>query len=85
MGWEGVLVSSDLARAFLRAAAFHRSEQAFDWMLEVAATASSGVAGEVIEILSIYRHNDELARRLRAAVEKRDDDLLRRFDSAWGA
>ena len=80
--WEGVLVSAELRRALLRAASLHRSAEAFDWLLGLAAEGSSRIAGEVVELLAIYRQNEQLAARLRAAVAPRQD-VMSRFTSLW--
>ena len=83
-GWDAVLVSAELKRAFLRAAAFHRSEAAFEWMLELAATASVPIAADVVELLAIYRHNEDLARSLSEVLEQRDDEgLMEAFEQHW--
>ena len=83
-GWDAVLASPELKRAFLRAAAFHRSEEAFEWMLDLAAGASPPIACDVVELLAIYRHNEDLAKRVASAVDQRDDDRLKEaFEQHW--
>jgi hypothetical protein len=82
--WDGVLVGDELRRALLRAAAAHRSEAAFDWLLAIVADARVPVALEVVEALAIYRHNAKLKQRLEAAVAERGEPTLRdRFAALW--
>jgi hypothetical protein len=82
--WNGVLVPETFRRALLRAAAAHRSEAAADWLLELVAEARIAVALDVLEALSLYRHNAKLAQRLEAAVVERGDrELLDRFAALW--
>lgn len=83
-GWEAVLVSTELKRAFLRAAAFHRSDEAFEWMLDLAASESLAIACDVVELLAIYRHNEDLAQRITEVFDQRSDDRLREaFEQHW--
>ncbi len=82
--WDGVLVGDEIRRALLRAAAAHRSEAAFDWLLAIVADARIPVALEVVEALAIYRHNAKLKQRLEAAVAERGESTLRdRFAALW--
>ena len=82
--WNGVLVGDELRRALLRAAAAHRSEAAFDWLLTLVAEARIPVALEIIEALAIYRHNAKLRQRLDAALAERGEPNLRdRFAALW--
>ncbi len=82
--WGGVLVGDELRRALLRAAAAHRSEGAFDWLLAIVGDARLAVALEVVEALAIYRHNAKLKARLEAALDERGDpELSKRFAASW--
>jgi hypothetical protein len=82
--WDGVLVSEELRRAVLRAAAAHRSEAAFDWLMTILAEARVAVAVEVVEALAIHRHNVKLKQRLQAALVGRGEPKLReRFEALW--
>ena len=74
--WDDVLVGDELRRVLLRAAAAHRSEAAFDWLLGLAADARAAVAADVIDALSPYKHNAKLMQRLTAAVTGRGDAAL---------
>ena len=82
--WSGVLLGDEFRRALLRAAAAHRSEAAFDWLLEIAADARPAAALEVVEALAVYRHNAKLKERLDATlVERGAAELLERFAALW--
>jgi hypothetical protein len=74
--WGGVLLGESLRRALLRAAAAHRSEAAFDWLLTIVGEARVPVVIEVLEALAIYRHNLKLKERLEAAVVERGEPQL---------
>ncbi len=82
--WLEPVVADELRFALIRAAAAHRSEAAFDWLLSIAADARPLVAGRVIEALEPYKNNGRLAARLRAVLAARGDaDLERDFDRRW--
>jgi len=74
--WDGVLVSAELRRALLRSAAAHRSEAAFDWLLEIVAEARVPLAVDVIEALAPYKHNAKLLGRLADVLAERGDAVL---------
>jgi hypothetical protein len=82
--WSGVLVGEEFRRALLRAAAAHRSEAAFDWLLTIAAESRVPVALYAVEALAPYNRNAKLAQRLEAALTERGErDLLDRFAALW--
>jgi HEAT repeat protein len=84
IAWDGVLLKPGFRRSLIRAAAIHRSDRAFDWLVSLVDEADRRLADDVIEILAVYKHNDKLAQRLSAAVEARGDDVLRsRFAELW--
>jgi hypothetical protein len=74
--WSGVLVGEEFRSALLRAAAAHRSEAAFEWLLEIVGEARAPVAMAVIEALSPYKHNARLMQRLTSALTERGDEAL---------
>ena len=75
--WGGVLVGEEFRRALLRAAAAHRSDAAFDWLLELVRDAREPIAVAVIEALAPYKHNSKLMQRLTSALAVRGDEALR--------
>lgn len=82
--WDDVLVPAEIRRVLVRAAALHRSNEAFDWLLDLAAARDAKIATEIVDVLSIYRHNDKLAARLRDIVDGRADDGPRSmFEKVW--
>ena len=83
--WAEPIVADELRFALIRAAAAHRSEAAFDWLLSIAADARAGVAARVIESLEPYKNNERLAERLRSVLAARGDaGLEREFAKRWG-
>jgi hypothetical protein len=74
--WGEVLVVEEFRRALLRAAAAHRSEAAFDWLLEIVVDARGPIAVAVIEAVAPYKHNAKLMQRLTSAVTERGDETL---------
>lgn len=82
--WDEVLPPPGLRRALVRAAAVHRSDAAFAWLLSLVAESNVGVGEEVLAALAAYKHNKTLAKRLRAVLVDRGDDALdRSFAEHW--
>ena len=59
--------------ALIRAAAVHRSEAAFDWLLEIIATGASRHAQAAADALAVYERNARLIERIQAAKARRSD------------
>ena len=79
-----MLVPAEFRRVLIRAAALHRSNEAFDWLLALVAEGDANIAAETVEILSIYRHNEKLGERLRQVLDKRvDQDAMTVFEKVW--
>ena len=74
--WGEVLVGEEFRHALLCAAAAHRSEAAFDWLLEIVVDARGPIAAAVIEALAPYKHNAKLMQRLESALTVRGDKAL---------
>ena len=74
--WNEPLLSNELRRSLLRAAAAHRSDAALDWLLALVAESRVPVARDVIEVLAFYKHQGKLAARLRSVVTARNDRAL---------
>jgi len=84
IAWLEPIVADDFRFALIRAAAAHRSEAAFDWLLSIAADARPLVAEWVIEALEPYKNNARLAERLRSVLATRGEASLQRdFDKRW--
>lgn len=69
--WDEVLVSNEMRAVLIRAAAVHRSEAAFDWLLTIIETGSRAQADVVVDALSVYQRNSKLHERVQAALAKR--------------
>lgn len=84
--WVEAVVADEYRSVLIRAAAAHRSEAAFDWLLAIAADARRAVAEEVIEALAHYKHNARLAEKLAALLKERGEASLEdAFKKLWGA
>jgi hypothetical protein len=82
--WNEPLVADELRLTLVQAAAAHRSEAAFDWLLSIAADARAIVAAHVIESLGPYKNNARLTERLRDVLAARGDpELLTAFERRW--
>lgn len=82
--WDDEMIMSDFRRALLRAAALHRSEAAFDWLLSLIAQSHVSVAQPSLRALAIYQHNDRLYERIETALAQRNDRRLHEaFAREW--
>jgi hypothetical protein len=82
--WDDVLVAPELKRALIRAAALHRSDAAFDWLISLIGAGDARTAASVVEALAVYRHNKTLAERLRDVLDERADvKLSEQFAELW--
>ena len=70
--WVDV-VTPEGRSALIRAAALHRSEPAFEWLLEIIATGTPQLAAAAIEALSVYERNTRLIEQVNAAKARRRD------------
>jgi HEAT repeat protein len=71
--WDQAYVMADMRAVLIRAAALHRSEAAFDWLVSIIETGSRAQAEIAADALSVYERNAKLLERVRAALAKRDD------------
>jgi hypothetical protein len=69
--WDAVLVSEEMRAVLIRAAAVHRSEAAFDWLLSIIEGGTKKQADVAVDALSVYERNVKLAERVKAALAKR--------------
>ena len=77
--FEEVFVSPDYKRVLTRAAALHRSDAAFDWLISLIAEGSTSAAEAALEALSIYRNNDKLTARIKTTLATRGTARLDDF------
>ena len=82
--WDDILLDRGFKRVLIRAAAMHRSQGAFDWLVAMVAQEHDALATEVLEALSTYRNNTRLADQLGQALAERDDpELTAQFQRLW--
>jgi hypothetical protein len=83
--WEAEPLRRPADRVLLRAAAMARTAAAFDWLLDLAATADATTAAWVIEELAPYRTGRRLAEDLRERLRTRGEaPLLAAFEERFG-
>jgi HEAT repeat protein len=75
--WEAELPSSEFRTVLIRAAALHRSEGAFDWLIGVIEHGSRRHAEMAVEALAVYERNARLAERVQAALSQRRESDAR--------
>jgi len=84
--WEEQPFKRDLDRVLLRAAVLHRSEAAFDWLLEVVECGDRASAELIIVELAAYRANQRLSERLERLIRERGDESLRKgYEQIWSS
>jgi HEAT repeat protein len=71
--WDGVFVSDEMRAVLIRAAAVHRSDEAFDWLLSIIEEGPKKQADVAVDALSVYERNAKLAERVKAALLKRKE------------
>jgi hypothetical protein len=71
--WEAALVQLDFRVVLIRAAAVHRSEAAFEWLLSIIESSQRKLADAAVEALSVYERNSRLAERVQEALARRED------------
>jgi HEAT repeat protein len=69
--WDAVHDTADFRAVLIRAAALHRSEAAFDWLISIVEHGTPGHADVAVEALSVYERNTKLSARVQAAWAKR--------------
>jgi hypothetical protein len=69
--WDDVLVSKEMRAVLIRAAAVHRSEGAFEWLLSIIESGAQAQADVAMDALSVYQRNAKLHERVQAALAKR--------------
>jgi hypothetical protein len=71
--WEDVLVTPARRAVLIRAAALHRTEPAFDWLINIIETDAREHAEIAVDALSVYERNTKLIERVQAALANRKD------------
>lgn len=69
--WEADLLNSEFRVVLIRAAALHRSEGAFDWLIDIIEHGSRKHADAAVEALAVYERNTKLGERIEAALANR--------------
>ncbi len=72
--WEE-LVTAEPRGALIRAAALHRSEAAFEWLLGLIETAPAKLASVALDALAVYTRNARLMEQVDAARKRRKDPI----------
>ena len=81
--WERS-VGSPTRQTLLVAMASSRLDEAVTFLISLVESASPQTTGDAIEALSIYRHSERVANRVREALAARGDDrLMDRFAQAF--
>ncbi len=69
--WDEVYVPEPKRAVLLRAAALHRTEPAFEWLLGIIEHGKRAHADIAVDALAVYERNTKLAERVREALAKR--------------
>lgn len=71
--WDEVYVTPDARATLIRAAALHRTEPAFDWLLSIIERDTHAHAAIAVDALAVYERNSKLSERVQAALARRGD------------
>jgi HEAT repeat protein len=69
--WDDVLVSPEMRAVLIRAAAVHRTDDAFNWLLTIIEAGTPRQAEIAVDALSVYERNTKLTERVHAALASR--------------
>lgn len=75
--WDAEVLNTESRSVLIRAAALHRSEGAFDWLIQIIERGTRKQADEAAEALAVYERNTKLTERVAAALATRADDNSR--------
>lgn len=67
------LVTSEARGALIRAAALHRSDAAFEWLLSIIETGTVKLAEVAVDALAVYERNTKLMQQMAAAKARRKE------------
>jgi HEAT repeat protein len=70
--WDDEYVTLEARLTLIRAAALHRSEAAFDWLLSFIEHGTQAHADCAVEALSVYERNSKLIERVQSALARRE-------------
>ena len=74
----------DRSRSALLAIAMHRSDDAIRWLLERVAQETGPLARDAIDAFEVYRNEEAMVERVRAAAAREDVDLTGYVDEVLG-
>jgi HEAT repeat protein len=69
--WDDVFVTPEMRAVLIRAAAVHRSDEAFDWLVGIIENGSARQAEVAADALAVYERNTKLQARIEAALAAR--------------
>jgi hypothetical protein len=79
--WERTVVAP-MRKVLLAAMAASRLDESVAFLISLLENANARTAGDAMEALSIYRHNDRVSKAVNDAIDTRGDKVLRqRFSS----
>jgi hypothetical protein len=67
------IVTPEGRGSLIRAAALHRSEPAFEWLLQIIESSTVNLAAAAVAALSVYERNTKLIEQVNAAKARRTD------------
>jgi HEAT repeat protein len=68
--WDSLDDTGDFGAVLIRAAALHRSDAAFDWLISIIEHGTRTHTDVAVEALSVYERNTKLRERVQAALAK---------------
>jgi HEAT repeat protein len=71
--WDSEILNTEFRSVLIRAAALHRSEPAFDWLIHIIEQGTRVQADVAAEALAVYERNTKLLERVQAALASRAD------------
>jgi len=69
--WDNGYGATEFRNVLIRAAAIHRTEAAYDWLISLIEHGSPAHADVAVEALSVYERNTKLGERVQATLMKR--------------
>lgn len=72
--WVAEVLNTEFRSVLIRAAALHRSEPAFDWLIHIIEKGIQKQADEAADALAVYERNARLMERIQVALASRADN-----------